>query len=213
MGGSGGPGVSRSIKVDMNGRRYILREDLDLSEDEKHRGRYLRSPVEVPLTISEEVESDFNDYLASYVVLQAAKDAFNQAKERFRNSTGGKVLENAMVPQKGPLAVEEVHSPEDVESLKELVKQKIGGDHSITSTDLSVAGYSIGMVHITLDKPILLSEIVDITCGEYVWSNYDYKTNYMTFKTDKSNKLLFVKKGGREYPPFRYEDRAELPKD
>jgi hypothetical protein len=66
------------------------------------------------------------------------------------------------------------------------------------------------MITVLLDKPILVSTISDIAYNDYIWCSCDVNTGYMTFKTDKTTTLLFVKKEGHMYESFRVEDEEEI---
>ncbi len=212
MGCGSGPGAERLIKFKYNDNTYTMNTLLNMIAEKPHvlrNGREAKYPVEIPLELSEEAKKDCDEYLKAFDTLLTAKAEFEKAKKAFKSTVGGESLLNAMIPQKGPLPVDEVIDKEDVEELKKLVSEAIG-DNKIVETECSVQGYSIGMIVMKLENPILLRTVEEVTYKNYVWSKYDYNTHYVSFRDDRTKTVVFVKKDGCMYAPFQNDDFKEL---
>jgi hypothetical protein len=205
-GGRSGPSSCRKLQITEGENCYEMEESLELKPMKWHLGYATKASVEV----SETATADFANYLSALKVLQAAKDEFAKAKQAFEESPGGKEFKKLLVPQTGPLPAEEVISEEDKAGLCKKIQEHVGSDYTVLKAHGSVRGYNVGMITVLLDKPILVSTISDITYKDYIWCSCDITTNQITFKTDMTTKLLFVKKGGYMYEPFRIEDEEEI---
>jgi hypothetical protein len=204
--GSSGPGTSRSLKVHQYPTTLTICEDLSIQKPYKEN---LKSPVENPVTLSQQAVSAVDTYLHAYKVLEIAKAQFEAAKKEFAASTGGQEVLNLLCPETGPLPVENVVSKEDMNALQALVEETIGPDNKVVTCSACVSGYDIGMVTLKLEKPIPLTTVENLKYNEYFWSKYDYNTQCIQFATDKSTTVRFAKKG-YQYPPYRNEDYKEV---
>jgi hypothetical protein len=204
--GSSGPGTSRSLKVHQDPITLMICEDLSIQKPYKEN---LKSPVENPVTLSQQAVTAVDAYLHSYKILEIAKMQFEEAKKKFAASTGGKEVLKLLCPETGPLPVEQVVSKEDMNALQALVEETIGPDNKVITCSACVSGYDIGTVTLKLEKPILLTTVENLKYNEYFWSKYCYNTQSIQFATEKSTRVRFVKKG-HQYPPYRNEDCKEV---
>lgn len=208
--GSDGPGTCRIMKVTYGDKTYLLQENLDISENKPSGNRNPKYPVEMPVSLPESVNEECEKYISAYETFEAARAEFKKAKQIFDKSLNAKPIKQTLIPQTGPLSLDQVINNEDVDALTKLVQEIIGPDNLVTSVRSSVEGYDIGIIVMKTEKPIPMKLIEPLKYNEYKWSKYDYTTKCISPLTDTTNRFIFMKKGGSQYPPFRIDDYKEI---
>jgi hypothetical protein len=202
MGGSG-PGTARYLTFPEE--QVEIDERLQLVAD-RFSANY-RIPQGTQITLSNEANRAFEEYLAAYKEFQEAKKRYDVIKEQFGKTDGGKEIKKLLHPDEESLPIESVIKDDDIKILSNIIEARFDCKTDVYSTE--VIGYNGAHITLKCDKDIELNAIQALDFNNYIFDSYNMEFTYAD-KIRMLKKIGFISKKYNQYPPFRYEDYKEV---